>query len=95
MALSFLLKQGHLHVLRLQYTCLSQIFKSLRHSVIHNVVNIFKFASSCGLIASFAVLCDLERGRKNGGCCGSSSIGVKLRSCEETCLVGGVFFPSG
>lgn len=42
-----------------------QIFKSLRHSIIHNVVNIFKFASSCYLIASFAVLCDLERGRKN------------------------------
>lgn len=37
--------------------------------MIHDVVNIFRFANSCDLIANFAVLCDLERGPENDGCC--------------------------
>lgn len=82
MALSFLLKQGHHHILRLWNTCLSQVFKSLRHSVIHNVVNIFMFASSSDLIATFAVLCDLERGGKNDSCCGSFSLGLKTSAVK-------------
>lgn len=92
MALSFLLKRGHRDVLSLWNTCVSWGSQSFRHHVIHDVVNIFRFAGSCDFVTSFVVLCVLDR-REHDVCCSCGFLFVWLENLNyEWEVMGGQYF---